>query len=286
MSYQPLISTGPVLCTYCCSPVCIAFFFRQEELYIEQNCLKMATGREKGIPNFCFGVIADIQYADIDDGQKNIKCYHNTRVRYYRNSVHALAQAIQFWNSREHSSDISFILNLGDTIDVRSTLNNTHINDLGKVMNEWKKYKGTVYHVWGNHELTTFKRSELLFGDLNSSPYKTNKSPEEVKNMKAYYEFSPHEKFCFIVLDTYEISIHGYEKDHPKYIEAKTILEAKNPNEIKYLQEGLSGIDRRYLSFNGALSEEQLEWLDAVIAKAQQQKKWVIVSGKYLILSS
>ncbi len=44
--------------------------------------------------------------------------------------------------------------------------------------------------------------------------------------------FSPHEKFLFIVLDSYEFGVIGYDTTDPQYIEAAKLLRTKNPNEV------------------------------------------------------
>ncbi len=258
------------------------FYFQKKEIFTtvqklwKSQITQMLTLKsELKTPKFSFGIITDLQYADADDRQN--PSYINTRCRRYRNSLPALAEAVQFWNSCR--TEVCFVLNLGDIIDGLSSFNNTHKEVLKMILKEFKNYNGSVYHVWGNHELFSFGRSYLLQTDLATMPY-SKQYINHVNKAKAYYEFSIHEKFCFVVIDTYDISIFGYEKSHPKYIEAESLLESKNPNENKTSTEGLTGMNRRYVNFNGALSEEQLVWLDEVLARAQQQKKWVIISGK------
>ncbi|KAM0026526.1 putative hydrolase [Helianthus debilis subsp. tardiflorus] len=60
-------------------------------------------------PLFSFGVITDVQYADIPDSRSFLGI-----PRYYRNSILVWQKAIQNWNNRQN---ISFALNLGDIVD-------------------------------------------------------------------------------------------------------------------------------------------------------------------------
>ncbi len=234
----------------------------------------MAINTENGNIIFSFGAIADIQYADIEDRQN----FSQTKWRHYRHSLQALKRAVNYWASQESTKPVSFILQLGDIIDGYNSLSNSSQEALDTVLSEFKKYQGDVHHVWGNHDLYNFYRHDLMHSYLNSSPFKQHLPQEDVK---AYYEFSPHEKFCFIMLDTYEIGVLGYQKDHPIYTESEAMLASINPNENKNSMIGMVGMKQRFVSFNGGLGEEQLQWLDKTLAKAQQENKWAIISGSY-----
>jgi len=61
-------------------------------------------------PLFSFGLITDIQYADIDDGWD----YNKTSARRYRNSLTLLQNAVEDWKQK---GEISFVTQLGDIID-------------------------------------------------------------------------------------------------------------------------------------------------------------------------
>ena len=56
-----------------------------------------------------FGVVADVQYADLDIGQDFMK----TVTRYYRHALDGLRMAVDCWNEQE----VSFVAQLGDLID-------------------------------------------------------------------------------------------------------------------------------------------------------------------------
>jgi manganese-dependent ADP-ribose/CDP-alcohol diphosphatase len=46
--------------------------------------------------------------------------------------------------------------------------------------------------------------------------------------------------------------------------------------------EGLIGVKRRFVRFNGAMSTQQIDWLKEELSSAKQQKQNVIVIGKCL----
>ena len=98
-----------------------------------------------------------------------------------------------------------------------------------------------------------------------------------------YYKFYPVSGLKLISLDCYDISVLGYEPHHPKYQQASDLL-------YKYhghrdwkgwnLEDNLpSNLDIRFTSQNGALSEEQLNWLDKELAESDDKNEKVIVFG-------
>lgn len=68
-------------------------------------------------PVFSFGVIADVQYADADDGSD----FHQTVVRRYRNSLHIVNKAVDDWLEQEQrlGYPIQLLAQLGDLLDGR-----------------------------------------------------------------------------------------------------------------------------------------------------------------------
>ncbi|KAF0898385.1 hypothetical protein E2562_007227 [Oryza meyeriana var. granulata] len=60
-------------------------------------------------PLFSFGVIADVQYADIPDGRSFLGV-----PRYYRHSITVLQRAVRTWNAHNH---VRFCVNFGDIVD-------------------------------------------------------------------------------------------------------------------------------------------------------------------------
>jgi hypothetical protein len=86
--------------------------------------------RGAGAP-LVFGVIADVQFADIAP----------RGTRFYRNSLDKIRAAAEEFNRR----DVAFVLNLGDTID-------GGFSSFGPVMDAFRTIEAPVFHLLGNHD--------------------------------------------------------------------------------------------------------------------------------------
>lgn len=208
-------------------------------------------------PLFSFGVIADVQYADIPDGHSFVGI-----PRYYRHSLLVLQRAVQKWNNHQK---LKFVMNFGDIVDGRCPKDQS-VDVVKEVINEFEKFNGPVYHMIGNHCLYNLPRDKLL--PLLNIPSVDG---------HAYYDFSPIPEYRFVVLDGYDISAIGWPQDHPNTLEALNILREKNPNTEKNSPNGLVGMARRFLMYNGAVGKGQLEWLDGVLQDATKLKQKVVV---------
>ncbi|KAK8511667.1 hypothetical protein V6N13_029269 [Hibiscus sabdariffa] len=226
-------------------------------------CMALANGLVNGPgrhPIFSFGVIADVQYADVPDGHSFLGV-----PRYYRHSILVLQRAVQSWNNHKN---LSFVINFGDIVDGKCPKDQS-LNAVEKVVSEFEKFNGTVYHMIGNHCLYNLPRDKLL--PLLKIPNHGS------GHAHAYYDFSPTPGYRFVVLDGYDISAIGWPHDHPNTLEALKILSEKNPNSNKNSPEGLDDVDRRFVMFNGAVGNEQIEWLNNVLQDATNMKQKVIV---------
>ncbi|KAJ7956156.1 Manganese-dependent ADP-ribose/CDP-alcohol diphosphatase [Quillaja saponaria] len=218
------------------------------------NGMLIAQGKQ---PLFSFGLISDVQYADIPDARSFLGV-----PRYYQHSILVLERAVQRWNDHQK---LRFAINLGDIVDGYCPKNQS-LNTVKKVVDVFQKFRGPIYHMIGNHCLYNLPRSKLL-------PLLTIQSPDG----HAYYNFSPVPEFRFVVLDAYDISAIGWPRDHPSTLEALKFLQEKNPNQDKNSPEGLVGLERRFLMFNGGVGKQQMEWLDKVLHEAAKLKQKVVV---------
>eukprot|EP00897_Mesotaenium_endlicherianum_P000925 jgi/Mesen1/10833/ME000093S10354 len=211
-------------------------------------------------PLFSFGVITDVQYADIPDGTS----FFGSR-RYYRHSLEVLRRAVKHWNTG--GSSVSFAVHFGDILDGFCPSTQS-FSALQRVLHEFKQLQGGVtYHMIGNHCLYNFPRETLnkLLGIA------------EAPDGGSYYEFSPHPGFRFVVLDGYDVSALGRPPDHPHTRLAKKLLDAHNPNAEKNSPQGLTGPARRFVKFGGGVGERQLAWFDAVLEGAAARGEKVLV---------
>lgn len=235
---------------------------------------------------FSFGLITDIQYANIDDRQN----YSKTKWRRYRKALSCLKEAVAHW--RTEKSSPMFIIQLGDIIDgFNSRLVDADDNEinfsreaLDAVMNEFSKLppQTPVVHNVGNHELYNFTREELeksVLHPSNSCLHLNESFPlcSDDETKPFYFSFTPHPKFCFVYLDSYEISILGVDESSQQYKQAIGILRKYNQNDDLDSPEGLRGRQRRFVKFNGAIGSAQLSWLYTVLTAAEKNDQKAVI---------
>jgi len=125
-----------------------------------------------------------------------------------------------------------------------------------------------VYHLIGNHDLYNFNR-EALHSLLKTQPI----------NNVGYYDFSPHPGWKIVILDSFDFCIIQPETREA----ALAYLKQFNPNDCESRKadwgKGLSGVNLRFLPYNGALSTAQLQWLNQTLEKATALKEKVIILG-------
>lgn len=174
-------------------------------------------------PLFSFGVIADIQYADAEDGYD----FGGFRRRYYRQSLNLLRDAVEAWAAER--PPLAFVLQLGDSIDGLNARSGEAEGALEQVLAVLGRLAVPVHHAWGNHEFYNFSRARLVRTGLNSHPARAMADPP-AGDCQAYH-FSPAAQFRIVVLDAYDLSILGREPDNPRYQESLQLLREKNPND-------------------------------------------------------
>lgn len=228
-----------------------------------------------------FGLLSDIQYADIDDHPS----YHG-QMRYYRNSLVLLKQALDTWNKHNSSpnkpSKVSFVLNLGDIIDGKNKGKSGEAVD--RVLREFNHFTGgPVYNLLGNHCLYHLTRDALHPKYNLQSPSITGTIDDDVVTdsddvIKHHYSaFSPNPAVRFLLLDTYDVSLLGWGgEDHPNVKLARQIL-SQNPNEDKNSGRGLQGDKKRFVGYNGAIGADQLKWMKQQLDEALSLKQKVIL---------
>lgn len=314
--------------------VCSSRLVRTESLSDKDRSGKSASSRDAGAidhgrnledvaepaPLFRFGLVADIQYCDVDDTYN----YTRTQLRKYRGALGVLRRAVEDWSGIH--PDLAFVGNLGDIIDTMNKAEDrgTTAEATAAVLAEFDKLECPVVHLIGNHELYNFTRAET----------------REVLGIRdpAYYSWS-RDGWRFVVLDSYAkncIDVRGCSEDHDKAYEW---LAQYNQNELRHpvpgvrycmspvhfkahaaamalcrsfreildfqdgrlpatfgdlltvprtfcprrawqvdnWREGLSGVDSRFVPFNGAIGSEQIAWLKAELAAATEDNENVVM---------
>lgn len=249
-----------------------------DEVYSSEEEAKTPKSKEL----FSFGVIADVQYADVDDG----KDFLGIRRRYYRHSLQHLQNAIQYWNGME--AQPAFVLQLGDIIDGFNAQHKMSEQALEMVMKEFKKLRTQVHHIWGNHELYNFNRDYLTDSELNTkylqdltlhvnSTKNQNTTGDADAEFYYAYHFCPMAKFRFILLDAYDISILGRDISTQKYEASLHLLRENNPNEN--LNSPIDLVNPRFVQFNGGFSQDQLDWVNDILTHSDKNKERVVIVG-------
>jgi len=224
---------------------------------------KMTSQQKKEDISKTFGVIADIQYADVEDATD----FSGKQKRYYRNSLEIVKQAANHWRG----NDVEFVVQLGDIIDSKAKQHKGSEIECSKVLKELNKAGGKyLVNIIGNHELYNFKREEL----------KTLLNVE--KDGITWHSFKPWENvpIRIIVLDGYEISsIEGLDQE--KTDEANRYLGEHNPNDFKTFgvnwSDGLDGTNKRFMPYNGMLGMQQMNWLKETLTQCSKDGEYAII---------
>ena len=219
-------------------------------------------GRATSTP-FQLGVIADVQYADTQDGTNFAK----TTTRHFRGSLRVLEKAVDYWNA----SSLDLVANLGDTVDGRCVRLGQTESATTAVINEFARCRcPQVVHLVGNHDLYNFTSRDELDRWLHT---RGNSHLE-------YRAVSPNDSLRILILDSYRISLL-WPPGHPHREEAQALLRRKNPNDVessdRHWFKGLSGEDRRFVPYNGGLGHQQMAWLRAQLREAQRSDQQVLI---------
>lgn len=192
-------------------------------------------------PRVSFGVVADIQYADEEDGCD----FWGRRRRYYRHSLRLLRAAVEAWAAEQ--PPLAFVLQLGDCIDGVNARRGAAEGALERVLAALRRLPVPVHHAWGNHELYNFCRNRLASSGLNSRPAAAPAAgpPAGPPGDCHAYHFSPAPRLRFVLLDGYDLSVLGRDPASPLHRESLRRLREKNPNENLNSPAGRSRRSRR-----------------------------------------
>lgn len=136
-----------------------------------------------------FGVIADVQYADIDmKGRRD-----------YRNSLGKLEIAVEELNREE----LDFSINLGDLID-------RDFESYEKPLQILSKLNSPLHSAIGNHDFSVDSRY-------------INRVRKLQGNRRGYFDFTI-ENFTFIVVDGSDLSLFGNREGSKEYLAAEREL--------------------------------------------------------------
>lgn len=155
------------------------------------------------------------------------------------------------------------------------------VDDVVDALSEYKR--GDILHAYGNHCLYNLDRQALQ--QKLSIPF----VKEPCGDLVGYSSYS-HKGFHFITIDSYDIAkMQRCENTSQKRKQAEEILQQNNPNyhENENSPEGLVGVARRFVAFNGAVGPVQMEWLRTTLENVRQlNEKAVILSHQPILPKS
>lgn len=249
--------------------------------------MEMCKG-DRHLPLASFGLIADVHYADIDDGTN----YTKTRSRYYRNSLRWVKTAVADWALLSDTKcHISLVLHLGDLIDGFNVQQKASESALKTITDAFDEAKVPVFHLWGNHDFYNFSRKEL-YAMPKMNPYlvaglgHTDRiAAAAAAACGTYFDLELCHGFRLVAIDAYDISMLGHDNDSEFYQTAERLLKQENKNEDLNSPNGLVSDKRRFVKFNGAVSDDQLKWLDSVLSESDKHGEVVLVAGHCPLIS-
>jgi 3',5'-cyclic AMP phosphodiesterase CpdA len=177
------------------------------------------------------GLVADPQYADIDP----------IVTRFYRQSIGKLTAAIEHFNALP----LDFCVNVGDTIDKKW-------ESFDAILAVFAKSKHKFHHILGNHDF------DLLDPQKAGVPKRLN--------MEARYYSVTQNGFCFVMLDTNDVSIYAATLGSPEFTTALNAMR-------QFASTGAINAQ----PWNGAVGAKQMRWFEETCRKAAAAKQKVIV---------
>ena len=201
--------------------------------------LPAAEGPAAEKPILSFGVIADVQYADIKPEGG----------RHYRESLDRFKEAVQKFNELKPD----FVIHTGDFID-------RHLSSYDAVLPVYEKLSMSHYFCLGNHDFAV--------RDDEKAAIVAKQGLDKLGDGKGYYDFAPagHAGWRFVVLNGNDISLSSSRavSDERKAAE-KVMAELK--------QKGAKNAGM----YNGAVGPAQMAGLKATLATADAAGEKTVV---------
>jgi len=173
------------------------------------------------------------------------------------------------------------VLTLGDLIDGSNAKLGTSHEALGVVTTELSKLiHPVVRHMVGNNERRTFARKGLSNGPLG-----LRRNP--LAGGAQCYEMAVGTGWRLVVLDAYNITMLSRgdgtgEEEVSERERAEEFLARHAPAEAPYPFPPtlpVNDMNRRFADNNGAFGQEQLDWCEGVLQKAEASGERVLVAG-------
>jgi manganese-dependent ADP-ribose/CDP-alcohol diphosphatase len=182
-------------------------------------------------PELRLGLVADPQFADINP----------RKTRFYRESTGKLTEAVEHFNGL----DLAWCVNLGDLIDQRW-------ESFDAIFKPLAQSRHKFHHLLGNH-------------DFNVPDEYKPRVPRRLGLKHRYYSVREG-GFCFVMLDTTDVSPYAYAEDSRESAAATVQWQRLAAR---------SAINAQ--PWNGAVGERQLNWFADTCRRAARAERKVIV---------
>ncbi len=264
-------------------------------------------------PIYTFGLLTDIQHAPIPDGLSytgNARYYRHAidaaayaAQHFQDEQVHCVVNLgdiidgkcadVLRWGGGEVDTTTNTIeKDEKKTEEAEEKIISVGHDAIDNVLQSLSVYTGRILHTYGNHELYNLSRERL--GEKLGIPF----TMESTGDLVGYYTYlienqqqndddeqsssssSSSMKLRALVLDTYDLCLlDRCPESSQKRHRAHEILSANNHNypQNENSPEGLEGLSRRFVAFNGGIDEPQLEWLQHSLQLARDNDEKVIV---------
>jgi predicted phosphodiesterase len=164
-------------------------------------------------------------------------CEKTSSKRKYNLSPKKLSACVEHYNKME----LSFVVHLGDFID-------RDFASFDKVVPIYNQLKAPHYHVLGNHDFEVADDKKALV-------------PAKLGLKHRYYDFA-RKGWRFIAIDGNDVSLYAWPKNDPRTKAAAEFHKSLKP---------------RPPSWNGALGDEQLKWIEDKLQAATKAKERVML---------
>jgi len=246
-----------------------------------KRLIRITVSHPPSAPLFSFGLISDIQYADINPASN----FGGGEHREYRASVSAAEEVVAHWSAGERP--LSFIAQLGDLIDGQNAggygqgleMDTPQSEEaVERVLSIWDQCPTPVYHAVGNHELYNFTW-EGLRARFNQ---RRGVCKHQIATDEFYFSFSPSPGWRVVFLNSYEENVICPTSEE-SFARVDQLLREMNPNYGKQAPfnffEGLSRERYRFVPFNGGFGARQLSWLEAELTEAQARGERALIAS-------
>ncbi len=202
-----------------------------------------------------FGIVTDPHYADAD----------NRGSRFYRESRKKMAEFVDKMNAEK----VDFVVELGDFKDQGQPADEKKtLEYLRTIEAEFARFKGSRYHVLGNHDEDSISKKDFLENVVHTG----------IPSNKSYYSFVSN-GIQFVVLDA------NFRKDSSPYDRGNFDWKDANipEEEVSWLRDVLAGHPGKSIVFiHQRLDAETVE----CVQKSPAIRKILSGSGKVLAVFS